>query len=553
MNTFASLGLHPTLVQTVTQLGYEEPTPIQSGIIPLMLAGQDVLGQAQTGTGKTAAFALPILQTLEANADHVQSLVLAPTRELALQVARAFKSYGRDMHPQILAVYGGQPYPPQIRALRRGVDIVVGTPGRLLDLMAQGHLRIDGLSTIVLDEADEMLSMGFIEDIERILEATPASRQTTLFSATLPADIRRLAKRYMKDAKAITIAHKQLTVAATDQRCYEVPERSKLAALTRLFEIEDISSALIFARTRVGTADLAHELSTRGFPAAALHGDMSQAAREQVLRYFRAGRIKVLVATDVAARGLDIDDISHVFNYDLPQDPESYVHRIGRTGRAGKSGVAITLVTRRESYRLRQIERFTRQSITFAELPSEADIRQRREAKLLAEVEVWLQRDRAKREREIVETLIAKGHDPIAVAAVALKLARHEEKQRPIMPIAAPRRAERRDSSRMPRRQNGRAARAPRNGRGGMVAPTSHEQGMVRLTLSLGSQDGLRPNDVVGTLAYQADIPGRTIGKITIRDRQTWVDVQEAYVEQILGRNEPYRIGRKSFDVRRAA
>ncbi|NOZ51470.1 MAG: DEAD/DEAH box helicase [Chloroflexi bacterium] len=556
MTTFAELGLLPTLVQTVTELGYAEPTPIQAGIIPLMLAGQDVLGQAQTGTGKTAAFTLPILHNLIPDARYIQTLVLAPTRELALQVARAMKQYGRGMNIDILAVYGGQPYEPQIRKLRRGVDIVVGTPGRMLDLIDRGHLDLGQVSTVVLDEADEMLSMGFIEDIESILKRTPGQRQTTLFSATLPSDIRRLANDYLHDPQSVTIARKQLTVATISQRSYVVSERYKLAALTRLFEVEPVTSALVFARTRVGTGELANELSARGFPAEALHGDMSQASREQVLRRFRDGRSKVLVATDVAARGLDIDDISHVFNYDLPTDPEVYVHRVGRTARAGKSGVAITLVTPKEHYRLRQIQRFTRQPIAEAELPTEDQIRRQREDRLLTEVEVWLQRGRAKREQEMVETLVAKGYDPLTVAAVALKLARKEEKQRPIMPVVAPAREGRRYQDRPRRERRGRDSRyddrRPHR-RDKAISTTSHEKGMVRLTLSLGRDDGLRPNDVVGTLAYQADIPGRTIGKIFIQDQQTWVDVNEAYVGQILSRNEPYRIGRKAFTVQLAA
>ncbi len=549
MTTFTELGLRPQLVQTVTALGYAEPTPIQAGVIPLMLAGRDVLGQAQTGTGKTAAFALPILQNLDLNAYQVQALVVAPTRELAQQVARAFQKYGRDMDVRVLTVYGGQSYEPQIRSLRRGVDVVVGTPGRLIDLIRRNVLDLSAITTLVLDEADEMLSMGFIEDIETILGETPAERQTALFSATMPRPIRRLADGYMREPQAVTIQRKQLTVAAIAQRYYLVNQRDKLAALTRLFEVEPITRGLIFARTRVGTGELANELTGRGFPAEALNGDMSQSAREQTLRRFRDGRIKVLVATDVAARGLDIDDISHVFNYDLPQDPEVYVHRVGRTGRAGKTGVAITLITPKEEYRLRQIQKYTRQPIARAQVPTEEEIREHREMKVLEEVMVWLRRGRAKRERQMVELLMAEGYDAAEIAAVALKMSRRHEKQRPIMPIG-PVQTGRQGRERGKGYKKG---AGKRNGRYDGVSRSSHESGMVRLVINLGREHGLRPNDVVGTLAYQANIPGKTIGKILIQDRHTLVDVNEAYAGQVLGRKEPYRIGRKSFTIDLAA
>jgi len=552
MTTFSELGLLPELVQTVTELGYAEPTPIQAGVIPMMLTGSDVLGQAQTGTGKTAAFALPIIQRLAPDARHVQVLVVAPTRELAMQVASAIKQYGRAMHVSVLAVYGGQSYEPQIRQLRRGVDVVVGTPGRLLDLVRRRVLDLGQVATVVLDEADEMLSMGFIEDIETILGETPDGRQTALFSATLPVPIRRLADSYMKKPQAVTIKHKQLTVAAIEQRYYLVNQRDKLAALTRLFEVEPITSALIFARTRLGTGELANELTGRGFPAEALNGDMSQSAREQVLRRFRSGRITVLVATDVAARGLDIDDISHVFNYDLPQDPEMYVHRVGRTGRAGKTGVAITLVTPKEAYRLRQIQQFTHKKIERAAVPAEQEILQQREQQLLEEVMVWLRRGRAKHEREMVANLVENGYDPMEIAAVALKMARKEEKQRPIMAM------DETIKSRPARSQRGRGDRGDRNSRGrsgryDKATKSSHEKGMVRLMIDIGREQGLRPNDVVGILAYQADIPGRTIGKILIKDQHTLVDVNKSVVAKVLARNEPYRIGRRSFTIGLAA
>ncbi|WP_420628073.1 DEAD/DEAH box helicase [Candidatus Leptofilum sp.] len=552
---FNDLSLHPQLVQAVAERGYTSPTPIQAGVVPVMLTGKDILGQAQTGTGKTAAFALPILHNITPGLGPVQALVLAPTRELGLQVAEAMEIYGRFRQISVLAVYGGTAYGPQIGALQRGVDVVVGTPGRLLDLLKSNKLDLSQVQTIVLDEADEMLSMGFIEDIEAILEATPAERQTALFSATLPRQIRHLADKYMTEPEAISIERSQRTVAAIEQRAYLVNEKDKLAALTRLFEMEPISSALIFARTRLGTAELANELSVRGFPAEALNGDLSQQAREQVLNRFRKNQIKVLVATDVAARGLDIDDISHVFNFDLPQDSEIYVHRVGRTGRAGRTGIALSLVTPKEQWRLRKIEQYTKQKVTQIALPTIEDIQNRREAELLEKMSVWLRRGRCARERELVAELAKDGHDLLEIAAVALKLARAEEKQRPIARIsevvAEPSRRGRRGKF-----GNGRTHKNKKqsssNGRGENASHRSHERGMVRMSLSAGKVDGLRVNDVVGTIAFHADIPGSTIGAIHIQDDRTLVDVPEQFAQQVLDKTGNYRVRKKRLSIERA-
>ena len=541
---FGTLGLHPELVQAVSELGYAEPTPIQAAVIPLMVEGLDLIGQAQTGTGKTAAFALPILQTLQAGTGHVQSLVLVPTRELAMQVARSFHDYGRLRGVRVLAVYGGTPYERQIRRLHKGVDVVVGTPGRLLDLIKQNVLDLNEVRVVVLDEADEMLSMGFIEDIEAILSETPASRQTALFSATMPPEIRRLADRYMRDPQSVTVGTKQRTVATLEQRYYVINPHDKLAAMTRLFEVEEITSALIFVRTRAGTGELASELTQRGFPAEALSGDLSQENREQVLLRFRRNQSTVLVATDVAARGLDIDDISHVFNFDLPTDPEAYVHRVGRTGRAGKTGIAISLVTPDELWQLRKIESFSRQSITRGTLPTIADIEKRREAQLQEALLVWLRRGRCRREREIVEELVAEGHDPLDVAAAALKMSRGEEKQRAIAPISEVREF---------RPQEVRRFVAPRDFAGDRPRPhRNRDAGMVQLTLSAGRVHGIRPNDVVGSIAFHADIPGYAIGAIRIQENHTLVDVPEQFVAQVLAKAGSYRIRKQAVDVERA-
>jgi ATP-dependent RNA helicase DeaD len=549
---FTSLNLHPELVQAVAALGYAEPTPIQISIIPLMLNGADVIGQAQTGTGKTAAFALPILNHLQGGLRTPQALIVTPTRELALQVSEAFADLGKFCQVEALAIYGGSSYSRQISHLKRGVEVVVGTPGRLIDLQTRGILDLSAVSTVVLDEADEMLSMGFIEDIEAILSATPDVRQTALFSATMPDAIRRLAAKYMQDPQFIAIQREQVTVAATEQRYYLVHAGDKTAALTRLFEVEEIASALIFVRTRAGTSELANELAARGFPAEALNGDLNQEARERTLNRFRQGQIKVLVATDVAARGLDIEGITHVFNYDLPHDAEGYVHRIGRTGRAGKTGIAITFFTPHERRRVRDIEHFTHQKLILAHLPTAEEIQARREAELVRQLNIWIQRGRCRQERAIVENLVAQGGDLLEIAAAALKLARAEEKQRPIYDVRAvadeaPRRYERDHrgirSSREERRPRGRSL--PHDS-------ASHEPGMVRLSMSMGRSHGVRPADVVGAIAFHADIPGSTIGKIYIEDQHTLVDVPETLVSQVLAKTGKYIIRKQAFTVERA-
>ncbi|MBN1452291.1 MAG: DEAD/DEAH box helicase, partial [Anaerolineales bacterium] len=407
--------------------------------------------------------------------------------------------------------------------------------------------------TVVLDEADEMLNMGFIEDVEKILSETPDSRQTALFSATLPGPIRRLADKYMRDPQSVTIQREQVTAEMIEQRCYLVNERDKLAALTRLFEVENITSALIFARTRVGTGELANELTVRGFPAETLNGDLSQEARERVLSRFRNNQVKVLVATDVAARGLDINDISHVFNYDLPDDPEVYVHRVGRTGRAGKTGLAISLVTPREKRKLSGVERFTHQKFTYLPLPTEIDIQQKRENELLEKMNVWLNRGRYKRELELVTALVEAGHDPLELAAAALKMARGDEKQRPIAPVS-----EVKKETREPRKfERGAERKSNRNGgrrgeRPDRRSKVSHEQGMVRVSMSLGRAHGIRPADVVGTLAFHADIPGNTIGKIFIEDQHTFVDVPESLVGKVLSKKVDYKFRRQPVTVEKA-
>ncbi len=549
---FTSLNLRDEVMQAITELGYNQPTPIQTALIPIMLSGADVIGQAQTGTGKTAAFALPILHNFQPQR-HVQCLVLAPTRELALQVADSMTEYGKHLDVRVLAVYGGQPYGPQISRLNRGVDVVVGTPGRLLDLIERNALNIKHIKTLVLDEADEMLNMGFMEDVEKILAETPAKRQTALFSATLPPRIRSLASRFMRDPQSVTIKRDTLTLTTTEQRYYLVHEADKTNALTRLFEIEPVKSALIFARTRAETAALANELVVRGIPAEAIHGDLDQNARERVLGRFRSNQLKVLVATDVAARGLDIEDISHVFNYHLPDDAEVYIHRIGRTGRAGKTGVAITLLSPKEKRRLREVEALTKQQVTKMELPTVADIHRHREGKVVENLKIWLGRGRYKRELEMVQEFIETGHDPLNIAAAAIKIARADEKQRPIAEIGEVKSDYRSEKQYKPKNAGretfGRRElpiKSPANRKRG---DSSHEEGMVRLKINKGKTSGIRPNDIVGTIAFHANVPGYTIGKIRIEDSITFVDVPEEVMEQVMKQNGNYRIGREKFSL----
>jgi ATP-dependent RNA helicase DeaD len=540
---FENLNLRPELMKAVVELGYETPTPIQERAIPALIAGRDVLGQAQTGTGKTAAFALPLLEKLDFSERGVQGLILAPTRELASQVAEAIFQYGKHLGARVLAIYGGSSYVRQIKRLESGVHVVVGTPGRVIDLIDKGALDLSSVRYLVLDEADEMLKMGFIDDVETILSRTPDERQTALFSATLPTEIRRLAKKYMHDPETVAIEHKTLTVQQTEQRYYLVDESSKLAAVSRLLEVEAITSALIFARTKIGAAQLADELLSRGFAVEALHGDMAQDARETVMRRFRRGQIGVLVATDVAARGLDIEDVSHVINYDVPYDAEDYVHRIGRTGRAGKTGVAITLVTPRERRWLKTIEGFTGQRITSTKMPTTADVHARRDARFSAQLETMLAETDLGRELSVVNKLLEAGYDAAEVAAAAIRIARAGEAQRPVEEIREPKVYADRERERAHERSGERARRKPFG---------KNEPGMVRLMLNAGRTHGIQPGDVVGAIAGEAGIPGRAIGAIDIHADETFVDVKDVHVDRVLKRMQQRTLRGRKVTLKRA-
>ncbi len=534
---FDAFNLHPELMRAISELGFETPTPIQEQAIPPLIEGRDMLGQAQTGTGKTAAYAFPLLEKLDFSQRCVQGLILAPTRELASQVADALYEYGKHLGVRVLAIYGGSSYSRQISRLEHGIHVVVGTPGRVIDLIDKGALDLSGVSYLVLDEADEMLKMGFIDDVETILSRTPDQRQTALFSATLPTEIRHLAKKYMHDPLTVAIEQKTLTVPQVEQRYYLVDELSKLASVSRLLEVEEISSALIFARTKIGAAQLADELLARGFAVEALHGDMAQDARETVMRRFRRGQISVLVATDVAARGLDIEDVSHVINYDVPYDAEDYVHRIGRTGRAGREGIAITLVTPRERRWLKTIEVFTKQQIQRGTMPTPADVYARRDGRFSVALETLLAETDLGRELSVVNWLLEAGYDAAEVAAAAIRIARANELQRPVEDIREPKEyRERERSGEFPRRHT----------------HSKNEPGMVRLMLNAGRQHGIQPGDVVGAIAGETGIPGRAIGAIDIHAEETFVDVNEIHVDRVLRRMQQRTMRGRQVTLKRA-
>lgn len=528
--TFQELGLRAELLETVASLGYVAPTPIQAETIPHLLAGTDVMGQAQTGTGKTAAFTLPMLHHLEG--DDLQALILTPTRELAIQVSEAVYRYGSSMGVRVLPIYGGQSYTRQLRRLEKGVHVVVGTPGRTLDLIKQGALKLNRVHYLVLDEADEMLKMGFIEDVETILQATNAQRQTALFSATLSEPIRRLATRYMNDPLLVSVNPEAITVDNIIQRYYMVNENEKVAALCRLLEMEDLQNTLIFARTKVGAGELAETLISRGYPAEAIHGDLAQGERERILRRFRSGQLTILVATDVVARGVDIPSVSHVINFDVPQLAAEYVHRIGRTGRAGRGGEAITLIHPRQRYVLKMIEDYTSKPITKGKLPTREAILAHRYEQFREDFAEQITPDATDEEYRLLEELIAAGYAPEQIALSAIRILRSHENQRPLEDI-------RTVEEYKERREKPRSVPKTERRRG---EHTSHEQGMIRLFMDIGRSEGVRPADIVYGVASAANIPGGAIGAIDILQDETFFDVPEQHVEAILHNMKQGRI-----------
>ena len=524
--TFSKLGLSDSLLKSITAVGYEEPTPIQAMTIPVLLSGKDVIAQAQTGSGKTAAFGLPIIESIDPRDRHVQALVLCPTRELAIQVAEALHKYGRHKEVETLPIYGGQPYERQFRGLQRGPQIVVGTPGRVMDHMRRQTLNLDHTRFFVLDEADEMLDMGFVEDIEWILEQVPAERQTALFSATMPPRIAQLAARHMNQPERLMIAGSKMTVPLTRQTYYEVPRMRKVDALTRILDAETPALSMIFCRTKMGVDDLGEALMARGYEVETLHGDLSQAQRDRVMRRFRAGQADILIATDVAARGLDIPDVTHVFNFDIPESSEAYVHRIGRTGRAGKTGEAVTLVTPRETRWIHQIERIVKARIEPRRLPTVADVAERRREVVKAQIlDVLKDESNYSYYTSLVDDL-AEDHDATQISAAILKL--YADASGKVAPIEETADDVAKAMAPMPRQQRFEQGAGPRE-RGPMP-----EGGNVRLFINIGRNLSVRPQDIVGAIANEAGVPGRAIGAIDIFDTYTFVDVPGAMAEGII-------------------
>ncbi|MGP6206204.1 DEAD/DEAH box helicase [Microbacterium sp.] len=543
---FAELGLNDAVMKALKDVGYETPSAIQAATIPPLLSGRDVVGLAQTGTGKTAAFALPILSRLDLSQKTPQALVLAPTRELALQVCEAFEKYAshlRGVH--VLPVYGGQGYGQQLSALRRGVHIVVGTPGRIMDHLDKGTLDLSELKYLVLDEADEMLKMGFAEDVETILADTPSTKQVALFSATMPAQIRRISAQYLKDPEEITVKTKTTTSANISQRYLVVSYPQKVDALTRILEVENFEGMIVFTRTKNETETLAEKLRARGYTAAAISGDVAQAQRERTVNQLKSGKLDILVATDVAARGLDVDRISHVVNYDLPIDTESYVHRVGRTGRAGRTGAAISFVTPRERRMLTSIEKATRQPLTEMKLPSVDDVNATRLTRFDDAITAALaDPEQISIFRDIVAHYVEHHDVPEADVAAALAIVAQGDTPLLLEPDAAPEPRLARDTQDRPERggrdRNDRSDRGPR---GGGRARTTYR-------ISVGRRHKVEPRQIVGALANEGGLRREDFGAIQIRPDFSLVELPADLSRDTLKRLENTRISGKLIELK---
>lgn len=553
---FSDLGLSEPVIQGLNDAGYEAPSPIQAEIIPHVLDNRDVLGQAQTGTGKTAAFALPVLSKIDTSLRDPQVLVLAPTRELAIQVAEAFQKYGSHIKGfHVLPIYGGQSYDTQLRQLKRGVHVVVGTPGRVMDHMRRKTLKLASLKTLVLDEADEMLRMGFIDDVEWILEQTPDERQIALFSATMPDAIRKITKRYLNKPEHVTIKNKTSTVSTIRQRYWPVSGRNKMDALTRILEAETFDGMIIFVRTRGATVEVAEKLEARGFGAAALNGDIQQKQREQIVNRLKKGHLDILVATDVVARGLDIERISHVINYDIPGDTESYVHRIGRTGRAGRTGDAILFVAPREQRMLYSIERATRQKIEEFQMPSTSDINDKRVDAFKQRIQATLEADDLSLFAKIIEQYEVEHQVPAQEIAAAL--AKMVQGDTPLL-LAESRKAERKPAERRaPEGSSGRAERPQREERPQRARRTSSssvpavERGMERFRIEVGSDHDVQKGNIVGAVANESGIENEFIGHIEVYGHYSTIDLPEGMPNHILKTLQNVRISERKMQMAR--
>jgi len=538
--TFADLGLSGPVLEALADVGYESPSPIQAATIPPLLAGRDVVGLAQTGTGKTAAFALPILSRLDLSQKAPQALVLAPTRELALQVCEAFERYAahiRGVH--VLPVYGGQAYGVQLSALRRGVHVVVGTPGRIMDHLERGTLDLTELRFLVLDEADEMLNMGFAEDVETILADTPEDKNVALFSATMPAQIRRISKQYLTDPDEITVKNKTATAPNIAQRYLMVSYPQKVDALTRILEVENFEGMIVFVRTKNETETLAEKLRARGFSAMAINGDVAQAQRERTVNQLKSGKLDILVATDVAARGLDVERISHVVNYDIPTDTESYVHRIGRTGRAGRSGDAISFVTPRERYLLKHIEKATRQPLAQMQLPTAEDVNATRLSRFDDAISEALQAtSRIERFRDIIGHYVREHDVPEVDVAAALAVVAQGETPLLLDPEA--------DDVRLPREREDRSRRDTREPR--ERGPRS-DQPMAMYRINVGKRHKVEPRQIVGAIANEGGLRRSDFGHIQIRPDFSLVELPAQLPAEVWDKLRGTRISGKLIEL----
>ncbi|MCK9503323.1 MAG: DEAD/DEAH box helicase [Porticoccaceae bacterium] len=555
---FADLGLDPSILSTIRELGYEQPSPIQAQSIPLLLAGKNLLGVAQTGTGKTGAFALPLLSKLDPEQRSPQILVLTPTRELAIQVAEACQTYARGLKGfHVLPVYGGQDMVGQLRALKRGAQVVVGTPGRIMDHLRRQSLDLSQIRAVVLDEADEMLRMGFIDDVETILSETPDSAQRALFSATMPAQIQRIANKYLGDAEQVHIASKTRTVERIRQRFLTVNGNEKLDALTRILEVEDFDGMIVFVRTKSTTVELAEKLEARGFSASALNGDLNQQLRERTIQRLKDKKLDIVVATDVAARGLDVERISHVVNFDIPYDNESYVHRIGRTGRAGRDGEAILFVTHREKRLLRSIEKSTGQPIESMVLPGSQEVSSRRIENFRSRLVETLEIEDLGRFRQLVNDIAAERE--MALVDISAAMAFLLQQERPLFPALKPLTAEKpsRDGDRgdkkdrKPRepRTDGRPERGESRSKGERRRDNEDDVPMQKYRLDVGRDHGVQPGDIVGAIANEADIDSQFIGRIKIHDSYSTVDLPEGMPRELLQYMKKVRIRQQAINM----
>ncbi|MDK9725374.1 MAG: DEAD/DEAH box helicase [Sterolibacteriaceae bacterium MAG5] len=562
IDTFAALQLPPALLSALADVGYETPSPIQAACIPLLLSGSDLLGEAQTGTGKTAAFALPLLARLDFAEKSPQALVLTPTRELAIQVAEAFQKYARHMPGfHVLPLYGGQSMVVQLRQLSRGAHVIVGTPGRVMDHLERKSLVLDKLKTLVLDEADEMLRMGFIDDVEWILEHTPAERQTALFSATMPEPIRRIAGRYQRDPQQVKIRAATTTVAAIRQRYWKVAGADKLDALTRMLEVEeDFDAAIVFVRTKTATVEIADKLEARGYAAAALNGDMTQGLREQVVDRLKSGSLDIVVATDVAARGLDVPRISHVINYDIPYDTEAYVHRIGRTGRAGRTGSAILFVSAREMRMLKAIEHATRQKIEPISLPTKSEVADRRVNQFKQQVLEVIEGEKLDFFFDVVRQLEEEAE--IKPREVAAALAFLAQRDRPLQPEGTGWQEEVRDEERPVREfreergfDRPRREEEPRGNREEILARRREFSAghLAKYRIDVGRSQGVTPKDIVGAIANEGGIEGKYIGQIHLFDEYSTVELPSGLTPDMLGALKGIRIRQSPLNLRPVA